>query len=195
MLSLVYESGGPLTANRNHRSTLLALQGREPNPATLTLTMTNAPRFLCDEMLAGLGSWLRIAGYDVAIAARGRRDRHLVEQAHAEGRILLTRDRRLVEIRNASDRTIVLEGNDIDACTEELVRRLSLNWTFNPLARSTLCNTRLALANRRILGTLPPRIRALASAVNVWPRCGRLYWEGSHVRRMRRRLERFAGLR
>jgi Mut7-C RNAse domain len=70
-----------------------------------SLTMTQDLRFLCDEMLAGLGRWLRIAGYDTAIADCGRRDRDLVEQAHAEQRILLTRDRRLVEIRRANDRT------------------------------------------------------------------------------------------
>jgi hypothetical protein len=155
--------------------------------------MTNDLRFLCDEMLVGLGRWLRIAGYDTAIAERGRRDRDLVEQAHEERRILLTRDRRLVEIRNATDRTILLEGNDIDGCAEELVRRLALNWTLDPLTRCTLCNTRLELANRRLLDTLPPRIRALGSTVHVCPQCGRLYWEGSHVRRMRRRLARFAG--
>ncbi len=153
--------------------------------------MTEVPRFLCDEMLAGLGRWLRIAGYDTAIAERGRRDRDLVEQAHDEGRILLTRDRRLVQIRRANDRTIVLEGNDIDACAEELVRRLRLDWTFAPLTRCTLCNTRLELADDRLLDSLPPRIRALGSTVTVCPRCGRLYWEGSHVRRMRRRLSSF----
>jgi uncharacterized protein with PIN domain len=155
--------------------------------------MMDELRFLCDEMLVGLGRWLRIAGYDTAIAERGRRDRDLVEQAHAEGRILLTRDRRLVEIRRANDRTVVLEGNDIDACAKELCRRLSLDWTLDPLSRCTLCNTRLELADRRLLDTLPPRIRALGSTVYVCPQCGRLYWEGSHVRRMRRRLARFAG--
>jgi uncharacterized protein with PIN domain len=155
--------------------------------------MTNDLRFLCDEMLVGLGRWLRIAGYDTAIAERGRRDRDLVEQAHAEHRVLLTRDRRLVEIRRANDRTFVLEGNDIDACAEELARRLSLDWTLDPLTRCTRCNTRLELAGHRVLDTLPPRIRALGSTVNVCPRCGRMYWEGSHVRRIRRRLARFAG--
>jgi uncharacterized protein with PIN domain len=39
--------------------------------------MKNDLRFLCDEMLAGLGRWLRIAGYDAAIAGPGRRDRDL----------------------------------------------------------------------------------------------------------------------
>jgi uncharacterized protein with PIN domain len=154
--------------------------------------MMDELRFLCDEMLVGLGRWLRIAGYDTAITERRRRDRDLVEQANAEGRILLTRDRRLVEIRNATDRTIVLEGNDINACAEELVRRLSLDWTLDPLTRCTLCNTRLELAGIQLLATLPPRIRALGSTAHVCAQCGRLYWEGSHVRRMLKRLERFA---
>ena len=52
-------------------------------PVTLSATMADDVRFLCDEMLVGLGRWLRIAGYDTAIADRGRRDRDLVEQAHA----------------------------------------------------------------------------------------------------------------
>lgn len=89
--------------------------------------MTDELRFLCDEMLAGLGRWLRIAGYDTAIAERGRRDRDLVEQAHAEWRILLTRARRLVEIRHANDSTIVIGSDGIDACAAALARRLSVD--------------------------------------------------------------------
>ena len=157
-----------------------------------SLTMADALRFLCDEMLAGLGRWLRIAGYDTAIAARGCRDRDLVEQAHAEQRILLTRDRRLVEIRRANEWTIVLQNDDIDACARELAQRLSLDWSLDPLSRCTLCNTPLDLADPRLLASLPPRIRAIGTAVRVCPHCGHLYWEGSHVRRIRRRLESFA---
>lgn len=50
------------------------------------------------------------------------------------------------------------------------------------LSRCTLCNTRLELADRRLLDTLLPRIRALGPTVHVCPHCGRLYWEGSHIR-------------
>jgi uncharacterized protein with PIN domain len=134
-------------------------------PVTGSLLMVNDLRFLCDEMLAGFGRWLRIAGYDTAIAERRRRDRDLVEQAHAEKRILLTRDRRLVEIRRANDRTIVLECNGIDACANELAQRLSLDWNHDPLSRCTLCNTRLELADHRLL--VPCR-RAFA---RLAPRC------------------------
>ena len=81
-------------------------------PVTGTPTMADDVRFLCDEMLVGLGRWLRIAGYDTAIADCGRRDRDLVEHAHAENRVLLTRDRRLVEIRRAKDR-ILRTGDEV----------------------------------------------------------------------------------
>ena len=66
--------------------------------------MADELRLLCDEMLAGLGRWLRLAGYDTEIAGRGRRDRDILEQAHAKQRVLLTRDRRVVEIPQAKDR-------------------------------------------------------------------------------------------
>ncbi len=50
-------------------------------------------KFLCDEMLWGLGRWLRAAGY--ATAARGLADGELLRRAGAEGRVLLTLDRAL----------------------------------------------------------------------------------------------------
>ena len=154
--------------------------------------MADELRLLCDEMLAGLGRWLRLAGYDTEIAGRGRRDRDILEQAHAKQRVLLTRDWRILEIRQAKDRTIVLESDGIDACANELHRRLSLDWTFDPLSRCTLCNARLERADHRLLESLPRRLRALGPTVRVCPHCGRLYWEGSHVRRIRRRLATFA---
>lgn len=143
-------------------------------------------------MLVGLGRWLRIAGYDTAIAEQGRTDRQLVEQAHREDRILLTRDRRLAEIGKAEDRTVVLETVGIDAWAAELVSRLRLDWNHDPLSRCNVCNGILEQAPPDSADKLPPNIRTRDEPVNVCPRCGRLYWEGSHVRRIRRRLEGFA---
>lgn len=155
-------------------------------------TETAERRFLCDEMLVGLGRWLRLAGYDTAIATRGRSDRALVEQARAENRVLLTRDRRMVEIRNANDRTLVLNSEGIDAWAAELRRRVRLDWTHDPLSRCAVCNAVLQAAPPEVRRTLPPRVGALDEPINACPRCGRLYWEGSHVRRIRRRLDQFA---
>ena len=95
-------------------------------------------------------------------------------------------------IRRANDRTVVLENDGIDACAKELGQRLSLDWTFDPLSRCTLCNTRLELADHRLRETLPPRVNAESATVQVCPRCGRAYWEVSHVRRIQKRLASFA---
>jgi hypothetical protein len=118
-------------------------------------------------MLTGLGQWLRIAGYDTAIAERGRRDRDLVEQAHAEQRILLTRDRRLVDIRRADERTVVLESDGIDACAREIAGRLALDWTRDPLSRCSLCNAGLEWADHRLLDTLPHAADVAAFPIQV----------------------------
>jgi uncharacterized protein with PIN domain len=148
-------------------------------------------RFLCDEMLAGLGRWLRAAGYDTTLADPGMNDRDLVEWARAEDRLLLTRDRRLIEIRGATDHAVVLLGNGIDACAAELSARLGLDWRHRPFSRCLVCNALLENAGEHLRSRLPERARALPGPLTVCPACGRLYWPGSHVRRMRRRLASF----
>ena len=52
-------------------------------------------RFLCDEMLVRLARLLRAAGYDTYLASGGEPDANLLRIAREEGRMLLTRDKRL----------------------------------------------------------------------------------------------------
>lgn len=145
-------------------------------------------RFLCDEMLIRLGRWLRAAGHDTEIAADGDADRALVDRARADGRWLLTRDRKLLEIRGAGDCVLLLRGDGTAACAAELGSRLAVDWLADPFSRCLLCNTELAAADRADRAALPPRARDLGGPLRRCPTCGRLYWPGSHVRRMRRRL-------
>ncbi len=150
-------------------------------------------RFLCDAMFARLGRWLRAAGYDAAVAAGHEPDRALVLWARDEGRLLLTRDRRILDIRGAPATTLLLRHDRLDACVEELTRRLNLDWQHDPFSRCLVCNVRLEPADpelgdeRLAEATLRGR-----REVNACPSCERLYWEGDHVRRMRARLERWA---
>jgi uncharacterized protein with PIN domain len=54
-----------------------------------------------------------------------------------------------------------------------------------------VCNTPLAdVAPADAAGLLPPAARALPGSVRRCPTCGRVYWPGSHVRRMTRTLAR-----
>ena len=140
-------------------------------------------------MLGRLARWLRVLGFDTAYDA-ALDDPELVARAEAEDRVLLTRDRRLLrELRP----TAALEIRS-DVPLEQLrqvVEVLALAPPGALFTRCLLCNDVLADvpdAERNTL--LPERARDLPGAVRRCPRCGRVYWHGSHARRMGRAVAR-----
>jgi uncharacterized protein with PIN domain len=147
----------------------------------------DAVRLLCDEMLKGIGRWLRAAGYDTAIAASSTSDDDLLAQARAEDRVLVTCDRRLAG-RGAPGAVVLLSREGLDHAAVELREHLGIDWLHAPFSRCLLDNALLQEAPPAALARLPERTRQGAGPITVCPDCGRLYWPGSHVRRMRARL-------
>lgn len=152
-------------------------------------------RFLCDEMLARLGRWLRAAGYDTVIAVTGQSDAELVECAVAEDRRLLTCDTAMAARRAAAGRLLLLSGQNLDQWAGQLTRACGVDWLAAPFTRCLVDNAVLRL---HPLGAAaaPPSARArleplAAGPVLECPACGRTYWPGSHPRRIRARLERW----
>jgi hypothetical protein len=144
-------------------------------------------RFLCDRMLVRLGRWLRAAGYDTAVAGAGEADGDLVARARAEGRWLLTRDRRLVrEDAGARDPVVLLAAETTGAAARELRERLGVDWQAAPFTRCMLDNAELVPAGADALARVPAGVPD--GPVMVCPACDRVYWPGSHLRRMHRQL-------
>lgn len=151
--------------------------------------MNGTPRFAADAMLGRLARWLRVLGYDTwyhsAVA-----DADLVRLAGEEGRVLLTRDRHLLrELRPA--RALEVRLDDPLHQLREVVRELALAPPGELFTRCMLCNAPLQeLGRAEALPLLPPNLQTMDGPVRRCPACGRLYWDGSHVRRMRAALER-----
>lgn len=146
------------------------------------------PSFLCDEMLRGFGQWLRVAGYDTTLPTSGTQDRDVLGAAIREDRWLITRDRELLLHRHAPHYVLLLETNGMEANFRELTRRLNLDWLYAPFSRCKRCNTPLKA------GHLPGNGHIERTDRRVFchcPGCRHVYWEGSHVRRMRGKLLRF----
>ena len=146
-------------------------------------------KFLVDENLQRLGSWLRAAGYDTLIETNGRADYELLKQALADERLLITRDRKLTEHRRAPGTVILLECENLEDCIAALSRQLPIDWLHDPFVRCLVCNTNLIKARPEHLLELPVRLRDSLDMAYYCPSCKKVYWDGSHVRRMRTRLK------
>ena len=143
-------------------------------------------------MLQRLGSWLRAAGYDTVIAKDAEPDYQLLRRAIDEGRILITRDRELSVHRRAKGTVIYISGDNLQQCAEDLSAKLNINWLHNPFSRCMNCNTVLIDATPQQIRSLPLSNKEHINAAFYCPGCKQVFWDGSHVKRMRRHLTAWA---
>ncbi len=150
------------------------------------------PRFLADAMLGRLARWLRALGLDTAFDPEIA-DADLVRRAVEEGRYVLTRDRRLLEEWMVEGCLLVTADEPLEQLREVLAWR-GLRGPWALFSRCLRCNTPLeAVSREAVAERLPPRVRERGGRLALCPTCDRVYWEGSHTRRMRRRLEETLG--
>lgn len=147
-------------------------------------------RFLCDEMLVRLARLLRAAGYDTYLASDGEPDAALLKLAREEGRILLTRDKRLAA---SAAESVLVEGRGVEEEAESLSRGVVLDWNVAPFTRCVMDNAHLREATLDEIDRMPESAQQGAGPFRACPACGRLYWPGSHVRRMGERLDGLSG--
>jgi uncharacterized protein len=160
-------------------------QARRPPGFSLS-----SPRLFADAMLGALARWLRALDLDTAYDP-SLDDPELVALAHAEGRTILTRDRRLTERRLARNHLLI--RSDV---VDEQVRQVLDDLGLHPdparlLGRCLRCNTPLEpLDPEAARARVPPWVARTQQEFRACPTCGRVYWRGTHVARMARRLER-----
>lgn len=147
-------------------------------------------RFAADAMLGRLARWLRVLGFDTS-HGHGLSDAALVRLAQDEGRILLTRDRHLLRELRPAGALEIRQDAPLDQL-RDTVAALALAPPRELFTRCILCNTPLPppLGSAEAEPLLPPGVRGIPGPVRQCPTCGRVYWCGSHVRRMRAALER-----
>jgi len=142
------------------------------------------PRFLADAHLGGLARRLRLLGFDTELA-REASDRSLAGLADGDGRIVLSRDRGLLEHRRVTHGRYV-RARDTDGQLREIVARFGLRERARPFTRCLECNGLLRAAGRdEVADRLPQRVASEQSGFTLCMGCSRVYWPGSHWRRLR----------
>ncbi|GAB4185012.1 MAG: Mut7-C RNAse domain-containing protein [Simkaniaceae bacterium] len=146
-------------------------------------------KFLCDQMLARLGKYLRAAGYDTKIISKSMPDQEIAEIAEEENRVLITRDRHFSRYLKFKSCIIILAGNFLEDCVRELKNRICINWLHAPFTRCIRCNTKLQ--KEVSLDRVPAGVRKWCQEFWTCPRCLHIYWKGSHTDRMLNTLKKW----
>ncbi|WP_169947965.1 Mut7-C RNAse domain-containing protein [Microbispora sp. H11081] len=135
------------------------------------------PAFLLDVHLGTLARRLRLVGLDTAYH-NDRDDDALIEQANAEGRVLLTQDRGILRRRSLRLGAYVRGARPDDQMLDVLDR---FRPPLAPWTRCPACNGRLApVGKAEVEDALEPGTRRSYDEFARCLACGRVYWHGAH---------------
>ena len=137
------------------------------------------PRFIADVMLGRLAKWLRIAGFDVLYSNRYSDD-ELVEISNREGRVLLSRDTRLL-VRKSVKEFIFLESQNVQIQIRQVFHAMHIFDFSLPLTRCLSCNEALVETTRdSVRERVPAFVYKTQSRFKSCPKCGKIFWAGTH---------------
>lgn len=147
------------------------------------LALNSSHGFLLDTHLGKLARYLRVMGFDTAYR-NDFEDEELAQISHAQNRILLTRDRRLL-MRNLVHSGYCVRALEPRRQVLEVIQRFQLKGDIVPFQRCPHCNTPLeSVSKAEVLERLEPLTRRYFNEFHICPNCSQIYWKGSHYERM-----------
>jgi len=150
-------------------------------------------RLIADSMLGRLAKALRMLGFDVAYDPFAE-DRELIRQAREDGRVMLTRDTGLMRRRDLP-RHVFVESDHVREQLAQVARELGLKLDQRAaFTRCIVCNEPLdEVAKELVREQVPPYVYRTQERFARCPGCGRIYWRGTHIAGMERKIEQFGG--
>jgi uncharacterized protein with PIN domain len=156
--------------------------------AHTSLNLPQPVRFVADAHLGGLARLLRMLGYDT-VFRNDLHDDEIRSLAAHEGRVVLSRDRELLKCKGIAHGCFV-RALKPQQQLREVVERLQLASGARPFTLCLHCNQRLQVVDKAdVCARLPENAARFYQRFCTCPQCERVFWEGSHWRRMRGMLE------
>lgn len=149
-------------------------------------------KFLADSMLGKLARWLRMAGFD-ADYRKGSDFSAFLRIAREEKRIVLTRDTKFLKIYSPPE-FFFIEDDAVEKQFKAVVTKFSLAVKIDKLCRCLYCNVPVeAVSRENVYGKVPDYIYDNILHFTRCPACSRIYWEGTHVEKLRERILKITG--
>ena len=150
-------------------------------------------KFICDDMLGKLARWLKVLGFDTYYE-KDLPDNKLLKIALLEDRIILTRDSKIPKIRNAKNFVWIHSSDPLEQ-VKEVAQKLKLK--IEPerfFTRCLECNGALEKIDKeKVKDKVWPYVYKTQENFVICLECKKVYWAGTHVGRMKKRLEKIVG--
>ncbi len=157
--------------------------------------MVSELRFIVDHNVGKLARWLRMMGYD-SLFFDGSDDSHMVAQALAEDRVILTRDSAIMKRRVVNSgriRAILINSEESEQQMRQVMDTLELKRQLRPFTLCLECNQPLVERKwEEVKERVPPYVYKTQSQYMECPACHRIYWRGTHWEAMIKKLEKFS---
>ena len=135
-------------------------------------------------MLGKLARWLSLLGYDI-IYSGVIDDDELVREAKNSQRIILTRDTKLIEMYPETP-ALLIKSTNLWEQLREVIKVYKLDFSETAFSRCSNCNVEIEPVDKEeVAEQLPPLVRQTQEKIYRCPKCGKLYWEASHVDHIR----------
>ena len=156
--------------------------------------MSDTPKFIVDHNVGKLARWLRLMGYDARFFD-GDDDSEMVATAEAEGRVILSRDTRIMErrlITGGRIKAVLIDSDQPERQIRQVVDTLGLDSQFKPFTICLECNHPLVERGKdEVAELVPPYVFKTQNQFMQCPNCRRIYWRGTHWQSMIKKLEEF----
>ncbi len=150
--------------------------------------MFDSPKFICDDHCGRLARWLRFLWYD-CLYERDIPNNILLKIAARDDRVILSRDSKLTE--KALARTVVIIDSPSPITQlRQVIARFQLVIDRDRIGtRCSVCNGDAKPAEMvDIAERVPPYVRQAQTSFRECAQCRRIYWHGTHVKNMIRKL-------
>jgi hypothetical protein len=137
-------------------------------------------KFITDGTLGKLARWLRILGYDTE-CCQSSSTQHLIERSRTEGRIILTRSRKLCQ-HEAKIKCILIRHDSLSEQLKQLVEQINLDVSREPFSRCVLCNCEIeSVGKQDVKKLVPDLVYQNQEKFFRCPSCKKIYWRGTHL--------------
>lgn len=139
-------------------------------------------KFIADAMLGRLAKRMRLLGFDV-LYDPGSNDNEIIRLSLGQDRVILTRDRGLAS-RPLAANQLFINSERVQEQLDEVFSAFDAE--ARPLTRCSECNQLITpVVKQDVLDLVPQHVYDKTEVFLQCPKCGRVYWEGTHVKRMK----------